>query len=75
MPFTAVDEAWFPAKSLPETTSEYALPSKSPIEEPVNVLDLFPAVDAVAREAETTDPEASVKFAKSVAPLIDSERE
>lgn len=45
------------------------------MDEPVSVLDLLPAVAAEASEAETTDPEPSVKFAKSVDPLIDSERE
>lgn len=41
----------------------------------MKVLVLFPAVAAVASEAETTAHEPSVKLAKSVLPSIASESE
>jgi hypothetical protein len=41
--------------------------------DPVSVFERLPEVAAEASEAETTDPEASVNSAESVAPLMFSE--
>lgn len=75
MPDTAFEEAEFPARSLPEMTSEYVRQSRSPTKEPVSVTLRLPADAAEDRGAETVDHDPSVKWAKSEAGAIDSVRE